>query len=329
MCITFTRCHILRILIIRLSSIGDIFHTFTILPDLKQIFPNSTIDWLVDDGFKGIAELSPLIDNVIPIPLRKWKKSKLTWLANVIRFKKSLAKVKYNYIIDTQGLIKSAILTKYLFNGMVYGLDKKSAREPLSSYFYDFTYNVDQNDVAVPRLRGLIAKIFNLQHDLRKIDFQFKHEDCNINFTDGHVLFLHGTSRENKKWSLSNWISLSNWLITNTNKQIVLTYSNQSEHDFAISLINKLNSYRITLVDKLSFTKLADLIVRADLVVGVDTGFTHFANLSGRPTIAIYLASNPNYVGMLESDIAKNLGGKGMQVSIDEVIDNIKKDIKL
>lgn len=327
MCITFTRCHILRILIIRLSSIGDIFHTFTILPDIKKIFPNATIDWLVDDGFKGVAALSPLIDTVIPIPLRKWKKSKLTWLFNLIKFKKSLPNIKYDYIIDTQGLIKSAILAKYLFNGFVFGLDRKSAREPLSSLFYDFTYTVNQNDIAVPRLRGLIAKMFNLQHDLRKIDFPYKCEDCEITFANGHVLYLHGTSKENKKWSLENWLSLSNWIIENTNKQIVLTYSNQEEHDFALNLIAKINNERIKLIDKLSFAKLADLIAKSDLVVGVDTGFTHFANLVGRPTIAIYQASNPNYVGVLESDIAKNLGGKGVLVSVQDVIDNIKCNI--
>lgn len=313
----------MKILIIRLSSIGDIFHTFTLLPDLKKIFPDSQIDWLVDDGFKGIVELSPLIDKVIPIPLRKWKKSKSTWLFNVIKFKKTLPNVKYDYIIDTQGLIKSAILTKFLFNGLIYGLDRKSARESLASLFYDFTYTVDQNNIAVPRMRGLIAKIFNLNHDLRNFEFKYNSEECEINFVNGYVFYLHGTSKENKKWSLQNWIELSNWLISNTNKQIVLTYSNQNEYEFAIRLVNEVNSERIKLVDKLSFAKLADLIAKSDLIIGVDTGFTHFANLSSRPTIAIYQASNPNYVGMLESDIAKNLGGKGIQVDVDEVIRNI------
>ncbi len=315
----------MNILIIRLSSIGDIFHTFTLLPDIKNKFPNAEIDWLVDDSFTNVAKLSPLIDNVISIPLRKWKKNKFTWLINLWKFKKQLKPKQYDYIIDTQGLIKSAILTKFLFDGLVYGLDYKSARESLASFFYDFTYNVNQNNIAVPRLRGLVAKIFNLEHDLRKVDFQYKSEDCGINFANGYVLFLHGTSKDDKKWSLENWTELSNWLITNTNQQIVLTYSNKSEYDFAINLINTVNSERITLVDKLSFVKLADLIVRANLVVGVDTGFTHFANLTGRPLIAIYLASNPSYVGVLESDIAKNIGGKGLQVSVDEVIRNIKR----
>ena len=79
---------ILKILIIRLSSIGDIFHTFTLLPDIKQKYPDAEIDWLVDENFKGIAEVSPLINKVISIPLRKWKKNKLSWVFKLIKFKK-------------------------------------------------------------------------------------------------------------------------------------------------------------------------------------------------------------------------------------------------
>ena len=119
---------ILKILIIRLSSIGDIFHTFTLLPDIKQKYPNAEIDWLVDESFKGIAELSPLINKVISIPLRKWKKNKLSWLYNLIKFRNSINHEQYDYIIDTQGLIKSAFLAKFLFKGKIYGLDRKSAR---------------------------------------------------------------------------------------------------------------------------------------------------------------------------------------------------------
>lgn len=313
----------MRILIIRLSSIGDIFHTFTILPDIKKIHPNATIDWLVDDSFIGVANLSPFIDNVISIPLRKWKKNKFTWFNKLAKFKKTLPNIKYDYIIDTQGLIKSAMLSKYLFDGYVFGLDFKSAREPLSSLFYDFKYTVDQNNIAVPRLRGLIAKIFNLDHDLRKYEFLYKKEECGINIENGYVLYLHGTSKDNKKWSLENWLELSNWIIENTNKNIVLTYSNESEYEFATNLVNRINNKRVILLDKMSFTKLADLITKSDLVIGVDTGFTHFANLSGIPTLAIYLASNPEYVGVVESDIAHNIGGKGKIVNVKEIIDLI------
>lgn len=315
---------ILKILIIRLSSIGDIFHTFTLLPDIKQKYPDAEIDWLVDENFKGIAEVSPLINKVISIPLRKWKKNKLSWVFKLIKFKQTLNQEKYDYIIDTQGLIKSAFLAKFLFNGKIYGLDRKSARESLASWFYDYKYNVSQKNVAVIRLRGLIGKIFNLKHDLYLINFKVKSVCCNIDYSEGYLLYLHGTSKENKKWSLEAWCKFSEWIINNTQLKIILTYSNQTELEFTQKFAEQMMNDRIIIIEKLNFLELVDLVQNAKLVVGVDTGFTHLANLLNKPTLAIYLHSDPNYVGMLESTIAHNFGGYKAQVDPNILIDYIK-----
>lgn len=320
--------YILKILIIRLSAIGDIFHTFTILPDIRKVFKDVQIDWLVDDSFTNVAKLSPLIDNVISIPLKKWKKDKLSFLSNLRQFKKNLPKTNYDYIIDTQGLIKTSLIAKYLFNGNIYGLDSKSARESIASCFYDYKFSVNQNNVAVIRLRGLIAKIFNLKHDLSQFEFMANSSPCSINIIKPFVMFLHGTSKDDKKWSLDNWIKLSIWLIENTDKNIIITYSNEAEYLFTQQLSNKLRSSRLQILDKLPFLELVDVVQMADFVVGVDTGFTHLANLLHKPTIAIYQASNPNYVGMLESNLAKNIGGKHQQVAVNEVIGIFNKIYK-
>ncbi len=312
-----------KILIIRLSSIGDIFHTFTVLPDIKKALPNCQIDWLVDESFKSVAQLSPLIDNVISIPLRKWKKNKFTWILNLIKFKNTLSKTKYDYIIDTQGLIKSAFLAKLLFNGKIYGLDKSSAREPIASLFYNYSFKVCQDNVAVIRLRGLIAKIFKLEHDLSDFSFEVLRQNLDINSKYGYILFLHGTSKDNKKWPLEDWITLSNWILTNTKYDIILTYSNTAEFEFANKLKATINDPRVKIIDKLDFLKLTDLIANAKLIIGVDTGFTHMANLLKKPTLAIYLHSKPGYVGMLESHIAHNFGGYKKQVKPAELIEFI------
>lgn len=315
-----------KILIIRLSSIGDIFHTFTVLPDIKKAIPDSSIDWLVDESFKEIAELCPLIDNVISIPLRTWKKNKLQLIPNLFRFKRTLENKNYDYIIDTQGLIKTAILANFLFKGYIHGLHKYSAREPYASFLYSHQYRVNQRDIAVVRLRRLIAQIFNLGIDLRTIDFIIKKEDCQVNFDCGTILFLHGTSKENKKWSLEYWCEMAIWLINNSQEQILLTYSSQKELDFANSLIKKVNSPRISLIGKLKFAQLADLIAKSNLVIGVDTGFTHLANLMKVPTLGIYLNSDPNYVGLAESKIAHNFGGRKKQVLPAQIIEYINQN---
>ncbi|MBX9598472.1 MAG: lipopolysaccharide heptosyltransferase I [Burkholderiales bacterium] len=308
-----------KILIIRLSSIGDILHTMTVLPDIKNKLPNCEIDWLVDANFEGVVKLASLVDNVISIPLRKWKKNKLTWLYNILKFKKITKLKQYDYIIDTQGLIKSAFLAKLLFSGPVYGLDNKSAREKFSSLFYNYKYEVKQNNVAVIRLRGLISKIFELDTDLKDYKFLVDTLEAPLKFKNDYVLLLHGTSKDNKKWDLDNWIKLINWFIEHIDENIVVTYSNSEELNFVNKLAKKITNDRFVVIDKLNFAELSGLIKKSSLVIGVDTGFTHMANLLRIPTIAIYLHSKPSYVGIVESNIAFNLGGFKENVSFEAV----------
>ena len=101
----------LKILIIRLSSLGDVVHTYPMIYDIKQNLPNCEIDWVVDESFYDLVKLNPLVNNIIPIALRKWKKNFaffdfLSW----VRQNKNTK--KYDYIIDVQGLIKSSITSK-------------------------------------------------------------------------------------------------------------------------------------------------------------------------------------------------------------------------
>jgi len=314
-----------KILILRLSSIGDILHTMTVLPDIKQVLPDSEIDWLVDSNFEGIAKLSPLIDNVISIPLRKWKRNKFSWLFKVLQFRKSTIDKKYDYIIDTQGLIKSAVISRFLFTGKLYGLNIKSAREWPASLFYDYKYFVDQDNIAVIRLRGLIKEIFDIKQ-LDKLNFEITAVDTFVLGYGNYIMYLHGTSKENKKWAYNNWLNLTHWMMKNTDYNIVLTYSNDQELAFVTKLANEVNNSRLIVVDKLPFNQLAVVINNAKLIIGVDTGFTHLANLLNKPLLAIFLATNPNYVGIIENEIAHLFGGLNKTVLPTELIEYITEN---
>lgn len=314
-----------KILVIRLSAIGDIFHTFTILPDIKNAIPDSQIDWLVDENFTEVVKLSPLIDNIISIPLKKWKKNKLLWLFNLYKFKKNLLDNKYDYIIDTQGLIKSAFISRYLFKGKLYGLNFKSAREWPASFFYDNRYFVDQDNIAVIRLRGLITEIFKTKQN-NNVNFVINFPDPDKQICKNYIIYLHGTSRENKKWSYDNWLKLTQWIVENTQYNIVLTYSNNKEFDFVNKLEKDISNKRLIIISKLTFGQLGLLINNAKLVIGVDTGFTHLANLLKKPVLAIFLATDPGYVGIIESTIAHMFGGLNINVLPQQLIGYIKEN---
>lgn len=314
-----------KVLVIRLSAIGDIFHTFTILPDIKNALPDCQIDWLVDESFVEVVKLSPLVDKIIAIPLKKWKKHKISWLLNLFNFKKNLKSKQYDYIIDTQGLIKSAVISRFLFTGKFYGLDIKSAREWPASLFYDYKYFVEQNNIAVIRLRGLIKEIFKIKQ-LDNLDFKIIAVDNFMANYGNYIMYLHGTSKDNKKWAYNNWLNLTYWIIKNTDYNVVLTYSNDQELAFVTRLADEVNNSRLIVVNKLPFAQLAVIIKSAKLIIGVDTGFTHLANLLNKPLLAIFLATNPNYVGIIENQIAHLFGGLNKTVSPTELIEYITEN---
>lgn len=314
-----------KVLVVRLSAIGDIFHTFSILPDIKNALPDCQIDWLVDESFVEVVKLSPLVDKIIGIPLKKWKKNKISWLLNLIKFKKNLAFKHYDYIIDTQGLIKSAVISRFLFTGKLYGLNIKSAREWPASLFYDYKYFVDQDNIAVIRLRGLIKEIFDIKQ-LDKLKFEITAVDNFVPGYGNYIMYLHGTSKENKKWAYNNWLNLTHWMMKNTDYNIVLTYSNDQELAFVTKLANEVNNSRLIVVDKLPFNQVAVVINNAKLIIGVDTGFTHLANLLNKPLLAIFLATNPNYVGIIENEIAHLFGGLNKTVLPTELIEYITEN---
>ena len=140
----------IKILIIRLSSIGDIIHTFPMVFDIKNNVKNCTIDWLVDESFIDIVKLNCNVDNVIGIPIRKLKTNKFNIVSSVMNWRKSIKSVEYDYIIDSQGLIKSALVSKF-FRGDVYGFDKNSIREKLACIFYKFKISVN-NTLAINKI---------------------------------------------------------------------------------------------------------------------------------------------------------------------------------
>ena len=130
----------LRIAIVRLSALGDIVNTAVVLQIIHHHYPDAVIDWFVEEAFAPILQNHPLIHEVIPVPLKRLKKTKsFTLLKEMIHTLKS--RERYDHIIDAQGLLKSAIVAS-LLPGNVHGFDKQSAREGISSWFYTTTSSI-------------------------------------------------------------------------------------------------------------------------------------------------------------------------------------------
>ena len=233
----------MNILIIRLSSLGDIIHTFPMISDIKKNFPDAQIDWLVDNSFQDLVAINPNIHEVINIPLRSWSKHKLSFIHNFRQWKKEIqskfVNKHYEYIVDSQGLFKSAFLTK-LFNGRVYGFGKNSIREKIATIFYNHKIEIGKNHLALQKNRLLAAKIFNYRIDQTHVDFGLSGDTASNDGDMGQnsssldaiklsldsgkkrVLFFHATSKDSKKYPIKDWVTLAEYLI---NKQKLNIFS--------------------------------------------------------------------------------------------------------
>ncbi len=307
-----------RILLVKTSSLGDVIHNLPVVNDILQHYPEAIIDWVVDESFADIPRLHPQVNQIITVALRRWRKQlfrRKTWceICHVIR---RLSTNQYDAVIDTQGLIKSGIITS-LTKGITHGYDRQSIREPLASWCYQQKHHISYQQHAVSRNRSLAALSLNYAIPNHAPDYGIKASACtDIVINQPYIIGLHGTSRASKLWSTDNWVALGKTL-TQKNLNLVLPWANDAEFKRANEIANQLQN--ATVLPKLNIAELASVIANAQAAIGVDTGLSHLAVALSKPTIAIYTDTDPALTGVMAGNIvpAVNLGGKGQLPSVD------------
>jgi heptosyltransferase-1 len=328
-----------KILLVKLSSLGDVLHNLPIVWDLRARLPESQIDWVVEEGYVHL--LAPLlsregfkgIDRIIPFGLRRWKKnlfSLSTWKA-FFSFRKELQETTYDVLIETQGLLKSALvcsLAKKSSNAVTAGLANAtefSGYEPLARLFYSQSVQVPTQCHAVDRSRWVMCSALDWPLLERSSAPQFYPKE----FVGGiaqttveglkspYVLCFHSTAREAKRWSNSNWIALGKEL-TSRGYQVVFPWGNAAERAVSKSLAAQISGAFVP--PAFSIEEAFSVIAGAKLTVGVDTGLTHLAAALDKPTIEIYCDS-PRWKteGYWSGNIC-NLGDMQSPPSVQEVL---------
>jgi heptosyltransferase-1 len=287
----------MRILLIKMSSMGDIFHTFPAISDIKQHFPNAEIDWVVEDSFNEIVGWHPGVHKTIPIHLRRWIKvrNKNHW-KEFKDWRKTLRQTTYDYIIDAQGLLKSAVVAKCAKGHGIDGYDKTSAREPITHWFYKRHHIVDKGQHAVERTRQLVAQALGYTPD-NKLNFGINQNFTHIIKNPRKFVFIIGTSWVTKLWATSEWQALTKIAI-DAGYDVEIIWGSAEEQAIADQIINA-NPKATRPEQRLSITTIAEKLVAAAGVVGLDTGFSHLAGALEIPTIALYGATSPVKVGLI------------------------------
>lgn len=315
----------MNILIVKLSSLGDVLHNLPIVWDIRARYPNARIDWVVEEGY--VELLTPLlsvnltpksgdfakvggIDRIIPIGLRRWKKNLkrgefINSIAEFMAFKANLQEVTYDMVIETQGIIKSAFVTRLAnrsLNASIVGLANRtdySGYEPLARRFYTECVQVPNQCHAVDRSRWVTAAALDTPIPSREENSPNFYPVDFVNsltrlpnplglVSDSYVLCFHATARKAKCWDEQSWIKLGTHL-SKIGLTVVFPWGNPEEKKVSETLAAKVPG---ALVPKaFSIQEAYTLITQAKLTVGVDTGLTHLAAVLGRPTVELYVDS--------------------------------------
>lgn len=312
----------MRILLVKTSSLGDVIHNLPVASDIRKRMPHARIDWVVEEGFVELPRLHPGVNRVIPVAIRRWRKSLLstdTW-REIREFRQALQAVSYDLILDSQGLLKSALIAhsaRLAPEGRRCGHDKASAREPLAACFYDQGYAIPRDAHAVERNRRLAAAALGYAPDL-PLDYGIAAEPLQADWLPQrpYAVLLTATSRDDKLWPEDRWIGLGHAL-RQQGLTSVLPAGNPVERARAARLAGQIPD--AVAAPSMGLTALAQLFAGAGQVVGVDTGLTHLATALDRPTVALFTGSDPTLTGVY-GETVRNLGGPGKIPETDQAL---------
>ncbi len=285
----------MRVLLIKTSSLGDVVHTLPALTDAQRAIPGIQFDWVVEEGFAEIPAWHPAVAQVIPVAIRRWRKNLWQTLRSGEwrRFKARLRETRYDLVIDAQGLLKSAWLTRYV-KAPVAGLDRDSAREPLASRFYDRRYAVPRDQHALERVRQLFAQTLGYELPQGIGNYGLDRAQLATPGEEPYLLFLHGTTWPSKHWPEAYWrelverMSAFGWAIR-------LPWGNAEEKARAERIAEGIAGASV--LPRLNLGGVAKVVAGARACVAVDTGLGHLAAALDVPCISLYGPTLPGRVG--------------------------------
>jgi heptosyltransferase-1 len=313
----------MRILLVKTSSLGDVVHNLPVASDLRARFPDARIDWAVEEAFAEIPRLHPAIAEVIAVALRRWRAEPLrrrTW-RTITALRAHLRSNRYDYVIDNQGLFKSALVAR-LAGGTRIGLDWVSSREPLRP-LYDRTVRVPWGQHAVERNRQLAAQALGYALDMPpRYGIVAPPLHASPSWAaplreQPYAVLLHATSASPKLWPEPRWIELGDHL-QDRGLACVLPWGSTVEHERSQRIAGSLKHALVP--PRLSLSDAAAVLGRAQIVFGVDTGLSHLAAALGAATVGIYVSTQPAATGLYGAPRACNVGGRGEAPALADVI---------
>jgi heptosyltransferase I len=296
------------VLFVKTSSLGDVIHHMPALTEARAQRPGVRFAWVVEETFAPLVRLHPAVDEVIPVASRRWRRSLLapsTW-REMAEFRRALRARTYDAIIDTQGLIRSALIVRAA-RGRRHGYDANSVRERAASLFYDVQHSVARGQHAIVRNRALTGLALGYRPE-GPPDYGLNRSALSPASGARYAVLLHATAERDKEWPVEHWVALGQALRAR-NLRLVLPWGNAREQERSRAIAAAVPNSEVP--DLAPLDAVARLIAGAALVVGVDTGLLHLAGALGVPLVAIFLGSEPDLTGPVGQGPIAVLGSKG------------------
>lgn len=279
----------MRILIVRLSSLGDVVHALPVVHDLRCAWPDAQVDWVVEPAFAPLLRQVEGLRTVIGCPLRRWRRS---WWQRSTRaewrdFRRQLQRTHYDAVLDLQGLTKSALVA-WLANGRSHGLADRtegSSFEAPARWLLDDAISLRLRIHAVDRARELAARALGYWMSGPPC-FGLRAAVPESPIPAPTLTLVHGSSRDDKLWPEALWIELARRAL-NDGWRIALPRAGVAECERAQRIASALGP-GADVWPEMELGMLVDRLGATQGVIGVDSGPSHLAVALNLPHVQVY-----------------------------------------
>jgi len=313
-----------RILVIKVTSLGDVIQAQPVVADLKRAFPGVVVDWACDEVFADVAHWNEGIDRVLCAPLRRFKKAR-RWsdFKAIFASISELRAHRYDAVMDIHGVYKSAIIAFLTRSARRYGYHSKNLGEQGAAFAYTHRFVPRQDVNAWQGMRDTVADALGYRADNPAVyNLRIPRPAQPIVDTGGAPLavLFHATSKDDKKWPTEHWVAVAKELVQR-GFHVVLPWGSTAEREEAQKIIGQ--APQAHLLPQLSVTAIAQMIDASALVVGVDTGFAHLAHALGKRTVMIFTVTSSVHSGNQAPYRSTSIGGDGVVPTVAEVVEAI------
>jgi len=298
-----------RILIVKLSAMGDVVHALPAVTYLRKAAPSAEVHWAVDTRFAELVEGNPGIAKVVPLPIKEWKGragSPSTW-REALGAAKTLREGRYDIAIDLQGNIKSGVVTYLSGAPLRYGFSREVARERQNLWFTNRRPPALEEDRHVTQK---ILRVASAPFDVPYTTEALRGEVVNTTAETAAAsllleealpgatprLSLHpGTTWNTKRMDAAFWADTVRFVRDAFPALgVFLSWGTEKEREECLA-IRHIAGGRVALLPRLGYKALAATYRACGHMIGPDTGPLHLAAVVGAKTVSVFRGSDGRY----------------------------------